>query len=166
MASTRNFTPRGTPPFVRRSPVLWFPNPINRVIQQQVQPHYMNRIWPFRELLDAGALLAAGSDWPVGMPVPNPWLSIETMVTRRNPDIGFNGTLAETQAISIYAAVAAHTVDAAQAMGLATETGRLTPRLSADFLILDRHLFDVPLHEVHETRVDQTWFAGRLVYER
>jgi predicted amidohydrolase YtcJ len=82
------------------SPVLWFPNPMNAIIAQQVQDHYMQRIWPLRELHDAGTLVAAGSDWPVAMPVPNPWLSIETAVTRRSPDPTFPGPLAADQAHS------------------------------------------------------------------
>ena len=148
------------------SPVLWFPNPMNQVIETHVGEHYMARIWPLRELADGGALLAAGSDWPVATPVPNPWLSLETMVTRRNPDPAFSGTLAAGQAISLDAAMAAHTVNAAMAMGLGAQTGRLAVGLSADFVVLDRDLFDIPIHTVHETRVEQTWFAGRLVYDR
>jgi predicted amidohydrolase YtcJ len=147
------------------SPVLWFPNPMNDVIAQQVQDHYMDRIWPLRELQDAGALVAAGSDWPVAMGVPNPWLSIETMVTRRSPDPAFPGSLAAEQALSLESALAAHTINAAQAVNLAQHTGRLSPGLSADFLILDRNLFRVPVEQIHATRVQQTWFAGRLVHD-
>jgi hypothetical protein len=147
------------------SPVLWFPGPINGIIAQQVQDHYMERIWPLRELHDAGALVAAGSDWPVAMPVPNPWLSIETMVTRRNPDPAFPGSLAADQALDLDTAVRAHTVNAARAMGLAQQTGRLSPGFAADFIVLDRNLFDTPVERVHDTQVRQTWFAGRLVHE-
>lgn len=147
------------------SPVLWFPNPMNDIIAQQVQDHYMERIWPLRELNDTGTLLAAGSDWPVAMPMPNPWLSIEAAVTRRNPDPAFAGTLAPDQALDLTTAIAAHTVNAAQAMGLAGETGRLSTGMSADFIVLDRNLFDIPQNEIHATRVRQTWFAGRLVHE-
>jgi len=147
------------------SPVLWFPNPMNDIIAQQVQDHYMRRIWPLRELHDTGALVAAGSDWPVAMPEPNPWLSIETAVTRRNPDPAFPGALAPDQALDLTTAIAAHTVNAAQAMGLAGETGRLSTGMSADFIVLDRNLFDTPQDEIHATQVRQTWFAGRLVHD-
>jgi hypothetical protein len=148
------------------SPVLWFPGPMNGVIAQQVQDHYMERIWPLRDLHDAGALVAAGSDWPVGVPVPNPWLSIETMVTRRNPDPAFPGSLAAGEALDLDTAVRAHTVNAAKAMGLAKQTGQLSPGMSADFIVLDRNLFDTPIEQVHRTQVRQTWFAGRLVHDR
>jgi len=147
------------------SPVLWFPNPMNDIVAQQVQDHYMDRIWPLRELKEAGTLVAAGSDWPVAMPQPNPWLSIETMVTRRSPDPAFPGTLAVDQALDLDAAIDAHTVNAAKAMGLDGETGRLSAGMSADFIVLDQHLFDVPLEQIHVTRVEQTWFAGRLVHQ-
>ncbi|MGQ4511674.1 amidohydrolase family protein [Streptomyces sp. DW26H14] len=146
------------------SPVLWFPNPMNGVIAQQVQDHYMERIWPLRELHEAGTRIAAGSDWPVATALPNPWLSIETMVTRRNPDSAFPGELAPAQAIDLTTALAAHTVGAVEAMGLSHETGRLKPGMSADFIILDRALFDIPVQEIHATQVLQTWFAGRQVH--
>ncbi|HEX3514132.1 MAG TPA: amidohydrolase, partial [Trebonia sp.] len=116
------------------SPVLWFPGAINSVIAQQVQDHYMDRIWPFADLHAAGALVAAGSDWPVAAPAPDPWLSMETMVTRRGIDPAFPGTLAPAQALSLETAVAAHTVNAARAAGLADVTGQLSPGLSADFI--------------------------------
>jgi hypothetical protein len=148
------------------SPVLWFPSPINGIIAQQVQDHYMERIWPLRDLHDAGTLVAAGSDWPVGTPVPNPWLSIETMVTRRSPDPAFPGSLAAGQALDLETALRAHTVNAARATGLAQQTGHLSPGMSADFIVLDRNLFDTPVQQIHDTQVRQTWFAGRLVHDR
>jgi predicted amidohydrolase YtcJ len=147
------------------SPVLWFPSPINEVIALQIQDHYMDRVWPLRELHDAGALVAAGSDWPVAMPQPNPWLSIETLVTRRSPDPAFPGSLAADQALDLATAIQAHTVNPAQAMGLAGEIGRLSPGTSADFVVLDRNLFEIPVDRIHATRVRQTWFAGRLVHD-
>jgi predicted amidohydrolase YtcJ len=147
------------------SPVLWFPGPMNDVIAAQVQEHYLADIWPLRALHDAGALVAAGSDWPVAVPAPDPWLSIETMVTRRNPDPAYPGTLAPHQALDLPAAIAAHTVNAARATGLHHQTGRLAPGLSADFVVLERNLFDVEVTDIHATRVRQTWFAGRLVHE-
>jgi predicted amidohydrolase YtcJ len=147
------------------SPVLWFPNAMNDIIAQQVQDHYMERVWPLRELHDAGTLVAAGSDWPVAMPVPNPWLSVETMITRRSPDPSFPGSLAPDQALDLDTAVRSHTVNAARAMGLAQRTGQLSPGMSADFIVLDRNLFDTPIEQIHATQVQQTWFAGHLVHE-
>jgi predicted amidohydrolase YtcJ len=147
------------------SPALWYPHPMNTMIAAQVSENYIRRLWPLRELHEAGALLAAGSDWPAATVAPDPWLSIETMVTRRNPHPRFPGALNPDQALDMITALRAHTVNPARAMGLAAHTGALRPGLSADFIAVDQNLYDVPIHRIHRTRVQQTWFAGRLVHE-
>ena len=147
------------------SPGLWFPNPMNTAIAAQIEPHYMERIWPLGELHRAGVPIAAGCDWPAAVVHPDPWLSIQTMITRRNPDPAFPGELAADQALDLPTALRAHTVQSARAMGLANETGMLRPGLSADFIAVDRNLFQTPVDQIHRTRVLRTWFAGSLVYE-
>lgn len=147
------------------SPAQWFPGPVSSMTGQQVPGHYMDRIWPLEDLRDAGALIAAGSGWPLAAAVPDPWLSIETMVTRRGLDPAFPGVLAGGQALRLSAAILAHTVNAARAAGLGEQTGRLAPGLAADFIMLDRNLFTIPVDQIHGTRVRETWFAGRLVHE-
>ncbi|HEY1670110.1 MAG TPA: amidohydrolase family protein [Trebonia sp.] len=150
---------------VDASPAHWVPGPVNALRGQHVPDDSRERIWPFAKLHSAGALIAAGSDWPVGVPAPDPWLSVETMVTRRGVDPAFRGTLASRHSVSLGAALAAHTANAASAAGLATVTGRLSPGMAADFIVLDRDLFTVPVDEIHATQVTETWFGGRLVHD-
>jgi predicted amidohydrolase YtcJ len=147
------------------SPVLWFPQQMNDFISHHVQDRYMERMWPLRELHEAGATIVAGSDWPSVAHLPDPWLSIETMVTRRNPNPAVPGALCPDQALDLATALAAHTVRAAEAIGLGEETGCLRPGLSADWILLDRHLFEIPVDQVHQTVVQETWFGGRQVYD-
>jgi hypothetical protein len=66
------------------------------------------------------------------------------MVTRRSPDPAFPGSLAADQALDLDTALRVHTVNAAQATGLAQQTGHLSPGMSADFILLDRNVFDTP----------------------
>jgi hypothetical protein len=56
-------------------------------------------------------------------------------------------------------------VNAAWTAGLAKVTGRLSPGMSADFIILDRDLFTIPVDEIRATQVRETWFSGCLVHE-
>ena len=88
------------------------------------------------------------------------------MLTRRNPDPAFPGVLNADQAVDLPTALRAHTVNPARAMGLAAHTGALRAGLSADFIAIDQHLFNVPVERIHHTQVRETWFAGQLVYER
>ena len=49
-------------------------------------------------------------------------------------------------------------------MRLGHRTGRLSPGLSADMIMLDRDLMTIEPLAIAQTRVLATWFEGRLVH--
>lgn len=147
------------------SPFIWFPGVIPEAIATVLPAERAGRMQPNRALLDAGALIAGGSDWPVSES-PNAWEGIHGLVTRADPAGVFPGTLWLEQAITLDEAMAAFTVNAAEAMGLGRETGSLVAGKSADFVVLDRDPFAHPAQELVRTTVTETWFAGRRVYVR
>ncbi len=81
------------------SPILWYPNQIIDGIEQAVGER-VREYWPNRNLREAGALIATGTDWPV-IPNPDPWSGMEGLITRRNPDGKFDGALWAEQAIDL-----------------------------------------------------------------
>jgi len=143
------------------SPMLWFPTGLNLASAAAIGPERADRINPIRKLVRAGALVAGGSDWPAGQPTPNPWIGIEGMVTRRNPLGELPGQLGADQAVDLATALRVYTLNSAQAMGLGAVTGSIAAGKSADFIVLDRHLFKVPITQVHQTQVKQVFFEGR-----
>lgn len=147
------------------SPFIWFPGVIPEAIATVLPAERAGRMQPNRALLDAGALIAGGSDWPVSES-PNAWEGIHGLVTRADPAGVFPGTLWPEQAITLDEAMAAFTVNAAEAMGLGRETGSLVAGKSADFVVLDRDPFAHSAQELVRTTVTETWFAGRRVYVR
>jgi len=149
---------------VEYSPYLWDPQPINDDITSAVGAPRIDRVWPIREGFEAGALVLAGSDWAV-VPSPNPWIGIETAVTRRNPG-GSARSYGLGQAITLSQAVTMFTIDAARRMGIAARAGSLEPGKLADFLVLDRDPFAIPVTQVHQTTVLETWIGGEQVYRR
>jgi predicted amidohydrolase YtcJ len=148
------------------SPAMWFPSPMSEAIRAVVPASMMDRMWPFRDMLDNNVVLAAGSDWPCAHPTPNPWVGLESMITRADPSGEFAGTLNPEQSITLEAAVQAYTSLPATAMGLGAETGTISSGKSADFLVLDRDLTAIDSTEIHGTLVDRTVFAGRTVFSR
>ncbi|NWO16819.1 MAG: amidohydrolase [Corynebacterium sp.] len=146
-------------------PFMWFPSPLTDGISDFVADETMANIWPFKDLLATGALISGGSDWPVGLPVLNPWLGIEGMVTRQaaasqsDADYGHR-TVNINQAITLPQAMAAFTRESAKALGIAAETGTIEPGKSADFIALDRDIFTSGIKQVHQTQVLGRWVAG------
>ncbi len=51
-------------------------------------------------------------------------------------------------------------------MGVASQTGTVTPGKAAGFVIIDQDLYSVDPHDIHHTAVEYAHFAGRRVYER
>lgn len=147
------------------SPFIWVPGPIVEAIREVLPRERADRMQPNRSLIDAGAIVAGGSDWPVSAS-PNAWEGIHGLVTREDPSGEYPGTLWPEEAITLDEAIAVFTINAAEAMGLADETGSLAVGKSADFVLLDRDPFARPANELVRTRVDETWFAGRRVFVR
>ena len=143
------------------SPYIWYPNPIIPDIARAIGPERMQRWIPVRDAIDAGVLTVPGSDWPV-VPEVNPWIGIETLVTRQVPG-GGGDPLGEP--ISLEQAIDMFTVNAARHMGNANLTGRIVPGLLADVIVIDRNPFDIPVTEIHETQVLKVLIEGEVVYD-
>lgn len=94
----------------------------------------------------------------------NPWPAIEAMVTRRNPHTNGDEALWPEQAITLEQALKIFTLDGALAYRLENITGSIEPGKSADLIVLNQNLFEVPVDEVSETIVEKTFFEGVLVY--
>ncbi|GAB2776918.1 amidohydrolase [Amycolatopsis magusensis] len=147
------------------SPFLWVPGVIPSAIATVLPGDRAARMQPNRSLLDSGALVAGGSDWPVSES-PNAWEGIQGLVTRRDPAGVHPGALWPEQAISLPEAIEVFTLGSARAMGLGAVTGSLSPGKSADFLVLDRDPFRTSPAELARTEVTETWFAGHRVFRR
>ena len=145
------------------SPYLWFPSPvIDSVINATGERG--RRYWPTRDLLDAGAFLITGSDWPAAVKSANPWRGIEALVTRRHPDKGDRESLWPEQAVSIEEALQIFTLNNAEALGLSGRTGQVQAGMLADLIVLDRNLFEILPEQIGDTQVLLTLFGGEIIY--
>jgi predicted amidohydrolase YtcJ len=146
-------------------PMIWYPTTFLEGHKAVMGEERATRFWPIADLQKSGALLAGGSDWPV-IPVPDPWHGIEGMVTRQNPSGAFPGvSLWKEQAIDLASAIRIYTFNSAVAMGIDAITGSIEPGKSADIIVLDRHVFDVPADAIADTKVIRTYFEGRVVHQ-
>ena len=119
--------------------------------------------YAWRRLLDSGAVIASGSDFPVEK--PNPFLGLYAAVTRQDgagmPDGGWYKDQALTRAEALHS----FTLDAAYAAHQEGRLGSLEEGKWADFIIVDRDYFEIPAAEIDDIRVLQTWVGGKLVFD-
>ncbi|MBY0513506.1 MAG: amidohydrolase [Gemmataceae bacterium] len=121
--------------------------------------------YAFRALLDAGATLAFGSDWPVA-PL-NPLVGVEAAVNRRT--LGGkhpNGWFPE-QRISVAEALGAYSTGSAFAAFQEKDRGSLAVGKFADLVVLSRDVFDPAERDrIAGTTVELTVVGGKVVYEK
>ncbi len=135
-----------------------------RWAEDRLGPDRLEGAYAWQRILDAGAVLALGSDFPVE-PV-NPMYGIHAAVTRQDRDGNPEGGWLPGQRLSIEQALAGFTRDAAYA-GFAEEyTGTLEPGKLADFVVLDTDPFEADPETLHEIEVLMTVVGGETVFER
>ncbi|VFR31930.1 Exoenzymes regulatory protein AepA in lipid-linked oligosaccharide synthesis cluster [plant metagenome] len=119
--------------------------------------------WAVRSLLDAGARVTFGSDWPVA-PL-DPLLGLQAAVLRQTLD-GLNpdGWVPE-QRITMDEALTAYTVSNAHAGFQEDRLGRVAPGMIADLAIFDRDLTITDPAHLHEAKVLRTVVDGGVGYD-
>lgn len=121
--------------------------------------------YAYRSLLDNGATLSFGSDWPVA-PL-NPMVGIDAAVNRRPLDDKYPNGWFPAQKIKVDEALHAYTAGAAYAMFGEKERGTLKPGMQVDIVVLDRDILDKNEQDnIGKTTVVMTIVNGKIVYQK
>ncbi len=120
--------------------------------------------YAWQSLLQSGARLAFGSDFPVEQ--VNPMLGIYAAVTRQDLEGWPDGGWIPAERLSREEAIRAFTLGAAYAGFMEQQTGSLEAGKRADFIVLDRDIMHVPVEEIPVVRVLETWVDGQRVFTR
>lgn len=121
------------------------------------------QMYPIASVQEAGGRIVGGSDYFVTD--LNPLHAIEVAITRQDPYTNDGPVLNEDERVDLQTMIDAYTINGAYQMGLEAEQGSIEVGKRADFLVLDRNLFELPAAEINEARVVMTIFDGRTVYE-
>ncbi|MDA1372598.1 MAG: amidohydrolase [Proteobacteria bacterium] len=127
---------------------------LDRIGEVRIQGAYA-----WRKLIDAGAVIANGSDFPVES--PNPFWGLHASVTRQDQKNQPAGGWFPEERMTLIEAFASFTIDAAYAGHQENLLGTLEPGKKADFIFLDRDIFNSPASELWQTQAVETWVNGQ-----
>ena len=127
---------------------------LDRIGEVRIQGAYA-----WRKLMDAGAVIANGSDFPVES--PNPFWGLHASVTRQDQKNQPAGGWFPEERMTLIEAFASFTIDAAYAGHQENLLGTLEPGKKADFIFLDRDIFNSPASELWQTQAVETWVNGQ-----
>jgi predicted amidohydrolase YtcJ len=118
--------------------------------------------YAWRKLLDSGARLALGSDFPVED--PNPLWGIYAAVTTQDRNGHPPGGYRPSEKLTIWEALRGFTSDAAYAASAERELGLAEPGYRADLAVFDRDLTKVAPGEIPRARCVLTMVGGEIVW--
>ncbi|MFK5955943.1 MAG: amidohydrolase [Planctomycetota bacterium] len=110
------------------------------------------RSLPLLDIFNSGAHVVLSSDFDVGS--LSPFLGMQNALNRGPQSLP-----------NVAAAVRAYTIEAAYLMRTDTISGSLVVGKSADYIVLDRNIFNIPKTSIGKTKVLQTVLEGEVVWE-
>jgi len=140
-----------------------------RWMEERIGHERCRGAYAFRSLLDNGATLCFGSDWPGTSAAyyhMHPKYLIYAAVTRKT----LKGTPPEgwfpEQRISVEEAIRAYTINNAQACFEGDIRGSLEVGKLADITVFDRDLLAIPADEILQAEVVYTVVDGQVVFDK
>ena len=132
--------------------------------EQRVGERRLLGAYAWRTILNTGARLALGSDFPVES--QDPRFGIYAAVTRQDRAGGPDGGWRPQEKLTREEALRGFTLDAAYALALERDLGSLEVGKRADVVVFASDIMTVPEPEIPRSEVDLTIVGGRVAYDR
>ncbi|WP_423747780.1 amidohydrolase [Bacillus cereus] len=125
-----------------------------------------NKQYPMKSFFNKGIIMAASSDYPVtdGLYF-SPLTAMQIGITRSHigtthPDDVLN----PTERVSLTDMIKSYTINGAYANFTDHETGSIKVGKKADLVVIDKNLFEVPVHSIHKVQILLTMLEGKEIY--
>jgi predicted amidohydrolase YtcJ len=140
-----------------------------RWMEERIGHERCKGAYAFRSLIDSGATLVFGSDWPGTSAAEyyvHPRYLLHAAVNRTTLAGTPVGGWFPEQKITIEESLKAYTINAAVAAFDGDTRGSIKPGKLADLTLCDRNLIKIDPGEILQMNVDMTVVDGRIVFER
>ena len=132
--------------------------------ERRIGPERIKGAYAWRTVLNSGARLALGSDFPVED--VNPFFGIYSAVTRQDQSGNPPGGWFPDQRLTLAEAIRGFTSDAAYAAFQESSRGTIEVGKLADFTIVEGNFFEAPPSTLFQTKVRFTIVNGEIAYGR
>lgn len=132
--------------------------------EDRIGQERMAGAYAWKTLLDSGIPLPLGSDFPVEL--ANPFYGLHAAVTRQDRNNQPVAGWYAHEALTLEQAFRGFTLDAAYAGHMEDTLGTLTPGKWADFIFIDKDIFESAPETLWQPTVLATFIAGKKVYEK
>lgn len=140
-----------------------------RWMEERIGHERCKGAYAFESLLDNGAILSFGSDWPgtsAALYHMHPKYLIYAAVARKTLKGTPDGGWFPEQRISVEDALKAYTINNAYAAFEGDIRGSLEEGKLADITIFDRNLLTIPEDEILQAEVTHTIIDGKIVFKK
>jgi hypothetical protein len=140
-----------------------------RWMEERIGRERCKGAYAFRSLLDNGAMLSFGSDWPGTSAAEyhvHPKYLLHAAVNRTTLKGTPEGGWFPEQRISVAEALRAYTINNATAAFDGDRRGSIAAGKLADLVVVDRNLLKIDPREILQMNVDLTMVDGRIAFER
>ncbi|MFB3765990.1 MAG: amidohydrolase [Methanotrichaceae archaeon] len=150
-------------------PIWFYYTPfIDKVTLPVLGPERTARIYPMKSLVDSGAVVACGTDWPLAID----YLTLRPLDSIRTGVVGLplskESNITEPfhpeERVDLKTMIEVATIDGAYASFMEKEIGSLEIGKLADLAVIDRDIFKMPAKDINDARVVMTVLEGREVF--
>ena len=131
--------------------------------EQRIGRERLPGAYAWRSLLEAGAHVALGSDFPGES--HDPFRGMYSAVTRKSPEHPEGPAFTDGQRLSVEEALRGYTIEGAYAELTETTKGSVTPGKYADLVVIERDPRSAPAEVLLDTRVLLTIVDGEIVFD-
>lgn len=133
---------------------------------EKVIGNRQDKTFRMKSLIDGGARMGQGSDFPVDEFGREPLKGIEMGCSRQlydHPELPVLKPYDEK--LSVDDGIASYTINNAYQMHMEDKIGTIEVGKYADLVILEENLFEVPVSEIHNVKICETIVEGKTIYK-